>query len=151
MRYRASLQGGISVLIILMMITLSIFGLLALYSARSNYKLAERNAEWTTKYYALDTYARQETARLDDLSRGFSDGAPTEAEVEAMGALGWTVLAREPLTVARKVSQDTMHIEIELALNTATDRPTWDVLAWRETQDGFDYNVGQDLFDPVAN
>ena len=149
MRKNPSISGGISILIILLMIALSTFGLLALYSARTNHLLAEKNALWTKQYYALDTVARKAVADLEHLSAGFINPGQglTIAEGEALEARDWRVVSTAPLTVAQTVSLESMHIEITLALNLgAADSTRWDVLYWVEKQEGFDYSVGKNVW-----
>ena len=142
MKNRSTMQGGASILIILLMIALSAFGLLALYSARSDYKLAEKSASRTQLYYALDATARAETARLELALRGASaPGADT-----AM-SLGWTPLPGGDSVVTKTVTQDAMCIVITLSLPPpGADEASCTVLEWRETQDRFVYPEGYDVW-----
>ena len=131
------------------MIALSAFGLLALYSARSNYVMAKKNADWTVRYYTLDDAARESVARLEALIGAFPDSSEglSDSEQSAVSELGWRVIGQNPYTVSKTVTIDTMHMEVTLAL-LRTDRGEmrWDVLSWREYQDNFDYNQGQDVW-----
>jgi len=138
----------------MLMIALSAFGLLALYAARSDYKLAEKSAQWTQKYYQLDAEASKEAQRLNELVSGFAagNGAFTEAERGAVASLGWDIQAADPLTVTKTVSEDAMHVEITLALRrpgqsgAAPNAPCCTVLGWREVQDEFDYSGGLNVW-----
>ncbi|MCL2747141.1 MAG: hypothetical protein FWE59_00605 [Oscillospiraceae bacterium] len=148
MRNRASVSGGVSVLIILLMIALSAFALLALYSARSNYLLAEKNANWINNYYKLDASAREAVGCLESVARDFpkSDGDISDADLETVAALNWEVLSHSPLTVTQTVSRDTAHLTVTLSLKDGgAGGIRWDVLSWLEFQDRFDYNVGQNI------
>jgi hypothetical protein len=58
-------KGSSSVLVILIMLTLVVFGLLALMSTYSGLKLSRKNAEWTKEYYALDARAEAQLAKID--------------------------------------------------------------------------------------
>jgi len=149
------MQGGASVLIILLMIALSAFGLLALYGARSDYRLAEKNADWTQKYYTVDTLAQKETARLDkalrDLSEGVYDASDkvtlTVAARNIITSLGWVFPPGGPFTVTKTVSLDTMHITVTLALpSPVKENASCTVLEWLETQDGFTYDEGLNIW-----
>ena len=147
MKHRASMQGGASILIILLMIALAAFSLLALYSARSDYKLAEKNAEWTRAYYELDTLAWKEVARLEQSLRDLPAEDFSAAGSRAAVSLGWTAASDDPLTVGKTVDRGTMHIEVTLALRPArAGMAVHTILAWRETQDGFDYGDGLDIW-----
>ena len=150
MRKKATVSGGISVLIILMMIALSAFALLALYAARSNHVLAEKNANRIKAYYQLDTSAREAVVSLNRLFSNLGDQESGMLTVDGERALleqEWTIVKKSPLTVSRKVSQESMHIQVTLALRQdGAASPQWEVLSWAASQDDFDYNTGLNVW-----
>ena len=60
-----SKKGSSSILVILFVITLVVFGTLAMMSAYSDFKLAKKNAEWTRSYYKLDAQGEVMLQKID--------------------------------------------------------------------------------------
>lgn len=58
-------RGSASVLVIMLMLMLITFGVLAMMSAYSNYKISKRNAEWTQTYYQLESDASDVLSKVD--------------------------------------------------------------------------------------
>ena len=52
-------------MVILFVITLVVFGTLAMMSAYSDFKLAKKNAEWTKSYYKLDAQGEAMLQKID--------------------------------------------------------------------------------------
>lgn len=63
-KYFGNNRGATSVLIMIMMIILMIFGLAALTTSAASRKLAQKNAGWLKEYYALQGEAEIAYARL---------------------------------------------------------------------------------------
>ena len=133
MKKAASFQGGVSILLILLMLTLTAFGLLTLVSAHSDYKLSEKNRESADRFYALDTQGQQ---ALRDLAALAAQGTD---RVQALYAAGWTVMERSPLSAGRIWEQDGV---------TLTAEVTWDetgqirVKQWTIAHPDFVYDQG---------
>ncbi len=160
MKHQASMQGSASILIILIMISLSAFGVLSMMSAYSDYKLAQKNAAWTASCYALDAEAQRRVGLLNEslhaAGGGFPGGAPTaEAFREmALGVLpgsGWDLVSEDPFVVKCVVSRDKLHLNVELRLHPPENSPAlYTVLSWRGAQDLFSYNQGQNIWSGVV-
>jgi hypothetical protein len=78
-----SRRGSASAVVVMVTVLLAVFGVLALVSSYSGYKLSQRHAAWTTAYYDVDARAEAALAAIEgDLS-----AAATEAgNVSATGA-----------------------------------------------------------------
>ena len=62
-----SRQGSTSILIILGFLMLIIFSVLAISSSSADYRLAQRNANWTSDYYQLEGRVSEYRYNLDRL------------------------------------------------------------------------------------
>lgn len=62
-----SRRGSASALIILMLVLLIFFGVLALVTAATDLRLAEKRAEWNQYYYLADRRAQDVLAQIDSL------------------------------------------------------------------------------------
>jgi len=73
-----SRRGSASVLIVLMVVLLAVFGAMALTAASANLRLARRHADWSAEYYRFDASAERllaavneetkETTQVDELT-----------------------------------------------------------------------------------
>lgn len=143
------MQGSASILIILIMLALSAFGVLAMMSAYSDYRLAQKNADRIKQHYALETEAQKEVGLLNE---ALAASAVTEFSLSwAAGraeALGWETLAEEaPLVVGRDVDIGSIHLRAEVEIVPGGGPGYCRVLVWREWQDEFDYGGGLDIWD----
>lgn len=55
--HRRSRKGSSTVLVILIMLALIVFGLITMMNSSANYKISKRLAEWTKDYYVLESMA----------------------------------------------------------------------------------------------
>jgi hypothetical protein len=60
-----SRRGSASVLIVLMVVLLAVFGAMALTAASANLRLARRHADWSAEYYRFDASAERLLAAAD--------------------------------------------------------------------------------------
>lgn len=58
-------KGSSSIMVILIMLTLVVFGVLALMSSYSDLKLSKKNANWLEKYYDLDAKGEKLISEID--------------------------------------------------------------------------------------
>lgn len=134
-----TMQGGASVLIILIMISLTTFGVLALVSAHSDLKLARKNEQFMQEYYELETQAESALKNLADaLDKG--------AQERELQRLGWQVQQGDTTRLYMNVSKGLRHIEIILEL-TPNRGEGFDIISWRQTQAEFEYSAGEKLWD----
>ncbi len=145
------MQGSISILIVLIMLTLSIFGVLSLVSAYSDYKLAVKSADTLAVNYELDTEGQKELTTLAEALRDVSPESglamKTVREMTAIG-LGWEKLSDEPSLFARTITQDNrhLHIELECLFDEQGLLESYTVTTWRQSQDDFEYNEGLSIW-----
>lgn len=60
-----SKKGASSILVILMLVVLVVFGVAALTTAISNVRLGQKAADWNDKYYSADAKANEMYAQID--------------------------------------------------------------------------------------
>jgi hypothetical protein len=58
-------KGSSSIMVILVMLTLVVFGVLALMSSYSDLKLSKKNANWLKGYYELDARGEELVSQID--------------------------------------------------------------------------------------
>ena len=134
-----TMQGGASVLIVLIMISLTTFGVLALVSAHSDLKLARKNATFMQEYYQLETQAE---SALNDLSGALA----SNADERKLTSLGWEVQRGEQTRLFMDVSKGLRHLEIMLEL-TPKQGEGFKIISWKQVQKEFDYSAGEKLWD----
>ena len=91
--HSSSMRGGALILVVLLMLALSMFGLLSMYSAHSDHNLAEKRHEWLKGYYELDNMGQYELYRAKQVAR--------DSGFESLTAAGWQV----SIGVAEKIVQ----------------------------------------------
>lgn len=131
------MQGGASVLIILIMISLTTFGVLALVSAHSDLKLARKNAAFVQEYYDLEAEAE---FKLHEVEEALGEGASDRE----LAQLGWQVQLGDVTMLRRDVSKGLRHIAITLELTPNRD---YKLVSWVQTQEQFEYSAGEKLWD----
>ena len=135
MKNQPAMQGSASVLIILVMLSLSAFGVLSMMSAYSDLKLARKNADFITQYYALDAQATEAYSEAQATYRQLVAGGTTSGEAtQVVSAAGWAYDERGAL-LSREFTQNELHLTVEL-------RPIGGELAvvrWQEWQEPFEY------------
>ncbi len=74
MKNIVSMRGGAIILIILIMLALSIFGVLAMTTAHSDLMLSRKGATWVQRYYLLDTMGQNCLSEANEIvkSQGFA-------------------------------------------------------------------------------
>ncbi len=61
----SSKKGASSILVILLLIVLVVFGIAALTTALSSYRLGQKVIDWNARYYAVEAQAQQQYAEID--------------------------------------------------------------------------------------
>lgn len=123
--------GAASLLMVIVVVSMSVLGLLALMSARSDEKLMQRNRDFVTAEYETSANAERSLAQLDDLA---ADCAIIASSDEAYLALverelpdGMEMSGREISWTEISTLGRGLHCVVELAELGAQPR-----LAWRE-------------------
>lgn len=76
-----SRKGASSILVILLLVVLVVFGIAALTTALSNVRLGQKTADWNDKYYAAEAKANEIYAQIDKAVASCFDGA---ADIEEL-------------------------------------------------------------------
>lgn len=69
-----SRKGASSILVILLLVVLVVFGIAALTTALSNVRLGQKTADWNDKYYAAEAKANEVYAKIDKTVASCFDG-----------------------------------------------------------------------------
>ncbi len=154
MKSQASMQGSASMLVILIMISLSAFGVLDMITAFSDYKLAQKNVEATQGHYQLDGEAQRRLCVLNEslgaqwrrgVHSSFDDFLETQRDT--LQAQGWTLSGQNSTVAEQTVTRDSAHITVRLQLKVPVgDNCFYSVVSWRETREPFDYKKGQSIW-----
>ena len=149
MKSDASLQGSASVLIILIFLSMSIFGVLSMVSAYSDLKLADKSARWVTEYYALDAEAERLVLEVHTaLSGCAAQGDYLTNAKEALTYAGWEFYEHEDgglltwRTVTHGEEGRRQNLLVELLLYQTPDaarRRFFEVTRWTQWQEPFTY------------
>jgi len=73
--------GGISILMVFVMLCLTTFGLLTLSTARAEMRLTQKNAQSVTQYYDVSARMQELLAQIDGILRGGEKQGKTRAEL----------------------------------------------------------------------
>jgi hypothetical protein len=142
----SAMRGGAIILVILIMISLSIFGVLAMVSAHSDYILASKGSAWLTRYYQMDAMGQEQ---LQIASDALSTGS-----AEDLGPLGWIVEEdRAILTLqmpAGEFQTGNLHLkqaEQTLKITIALVPEGFKVIGWAQIQESPEYHdPGDDVW-----
>jgi hypothetical protein len=115
-------RGSASLMVILIVFTLMLFGVFALMSSYSEYKLSSKYANWTKDYYVLDQQAQVFLATLDLKSL---EGQTIEKTLQDQ-----TLASKQALLIKVKVLDGRLQI-----------------LTWKQSQNSFDFINTETLWD----
>ena len=90
---RAVSIGGISVLMVFVMLCLTTFGLLTLATARAEMRLTEKNAQSVTAYYASSSRMQEILAQIDGIVKG--GGQSREAMLDEIAHIEGVQVSRD--------------------------------------------------------
>ena len=144
-------NGSSSVLIILILLSLTTFGVLSMISAYSDRKLAEKGMEWVKNYYELDSGGERWLSGVGSVLRGARE-EPGEYFLIVTGRLskagydvrdpyyegGGPVVATDiALNLLGEQYEDSpQHLSVEIELRTDGG---YRVIRWQQWQQKFDY------------
>lgn len=110
--------GAVSLLLLVVVVSLSVLGLLALISARGDYKLTDRAEQFVVSEYSVSAEAEYTLAELDAiLVRCAGEAADDEAYLKAVEALLPEEMQMDERTVywqKESVDRRTMVCEVEI-------------------------------------
>lgn len=138
-------KGSTSVLIILLMVVLMVFGLTILTTTLSNKNLSEKKRDWVKSYYDLESQVALSLADLDYQL----DALKAKADQEDLDLVNlyenMMVLENEDdkyytefVVSDEKEHAKYIHVRLELILDLKISK-NYDIVKYSETQDLFEY------------
>lgn len=137
-------KGATSVLIILLMVVLMVFGLTILTTTLSNQSLSEKKQLWLTEYYDLESDVAVELAtidqRLTDIKKEYDEEVLLDAYRESFELLEVEEKYYYHFRVSEDKDDNLKHIDVmlELYLDKQSNK-NYDIIEYSETQDLFEY------------
>lgn len=140
-------KGATSVLIILLMVVLMVFGLTILTTTLSNRSLSDKKQDWLNEYYALEGEVALSLAGIDhQLEELKSEARNSGQSLETLYKEKLDLIPREDayilfLEVAseEEAANKYISVELELILDTDVTRNNYKIVRYSETQDLFEY------------
>jgi Tfp pilus assembly protein PilX len=131
-----SKKGASSIMVMLMLVVLVVFGIAALTTALSSMRLGQKVVDWNEKYYAAEKAANERYAEADKAVRnapGSGDivGA-VKSELEKLG-FGDVQITGDTLTVSYETWSEDIGISAVLALDIS-DLTSLRPVQWKEIQ-----------------
>ncbi len=148
-------QGSASVIVIMVMLLLVVFGILAFVSGGSSLKLAEKNADAVTSYYLLDMKGEIAAGQISELLK--SDASITGLDTRIRTLTGINDVSVEPQATGNPVI--TVRILGSSLMNGASlrirlqqksepmDPLGLEILEWKLINKPFEYRENVNLWD----
>jgi Tfp pilus assembly protein PilX len=131
-----SKKGASSIMVMLMLVVLVVFGIAALTTALSSMRLGQKVVDWNEKYYAAEKAANERYAEADKAVRnapGSGDIAgAVKSELEKLG-FGDVQITGDTLTVSYETWSEDIGISAVLALDIS-DLTSLRPVQWKEIQ-----------------
>lgn len=156
MDFIAKERGSASVIVIMVMLLLVVFGILAFVSGGSSLNLAEKNARTVKDYYLLDKKAEIATGQISTLIRSHS-GAELIAEIQKeTGVQAVTALPQnvgEPviaLEISDPAINDRASLRVKLQPKSGINGITGiEIMEWKLIYKPFVYDETVNLWEGV--
>ncbi len=134
----SSKKGASSIMVMLMLIVLVVFGVAALTTALSNIRLGQKVQSWNAKYYAAEAEASERYAKIDKaVAQSFLEGPDIAGSIkEYVRGLAFDVSV-EMLGDAYEFSYETWSGDIGISVMLSLDVKDKDSLRavrWKEIQ-----------------
>lgn len=139
-------KGSATVLVMLILLCLTTFGVLAVVSAWSELRLSRKNAAFAEAYYQLDSGGEAALLDADAALKGayVSSGGEKEyleASQAALISLGWQE-AGEGMSRVVSVGLEDKELYLTVVLRPVYDEHArYEILSWKQWQDRFVYDV----------
>ncbi|MCH4890048.1 hypothetical protein EZV73_20885 [Acidaminobacter sp. JC074] len=137
-------KGATSVLIILLMVVLMVFGLTILTTTLSNQSLSEKKQTWLSEYYDLESYVAIELAsidqRLTDLKEANQEETLLQAYMDEFDLIKEGDAYYYYFRVSEDAEENLKHIDVTLEIYLDKNQiKNYDIVDYSETQDLFEY------------
>ncbi len=135
----SSKKGASSIMVILLLVVLVVFGIAALTTALSNFRLGQKVSDWNTKYYAAEGDANERFAMIDKaVEEGFSTNTDNNAQsiAESVESLGFDTDVDTQggvMTICFETWSEDIGIAAVLELDL-TDMHSLHAVQWKEIQ-----------------
>jgi Tfp pilus assembly protein PilX len=131
-----SKKGASSIMVMLMLVVLVVFGIAALTTALSSMRLGQKVVDWNEKYYAAEKAANERYAEADKAVRNASGSGDiagaVKSELEKLG-FGDVQITGDTLTVSYETWSEDIGISAVLALDIS-DLTSLRPVQWKEIQ-----------------
>lgn len=115
-------RGSASLMVVLIVFVLMLFGVFALMSSYSEYKLSSKYASWTKDYYALDQKAQMFLSQLD-------------------------LKKVEGQTIEKTIQDQTLSSNQTILIKVKVTNGKFKILTWKQSQNSFEFTDTQTLWD----
>jgi Tfp pilus assembly protein PilX len=138
-RLLKSEKGASSILVILLLVVLVVFGVAALTTALSGMRLAQKVADWNTRYYQAEAAAWECCAEIDSALQAVQPGPDTDAAAakQALTTLSFDTqveTADNGLRISYQVYSDDGTVGIHTTLAMSFSDGSLSVVQWQEFQ-----------------
>jgi Tfp pilus assembly protein PilX len=135
----ASKKGASSILVIMLLVVLMVFGIAALTTALSSMRLTQKVTDWNAQYYAAEAVAWERCAQIDRAAKAALAGPDAEGTdvEEALSALDFDTQAEAAETGLRiryEAWSDDGSVGISAALSFDVSDGSLRVVQWQEIQ-----------------
>lgn len=132
-----SKKGASSIMVMLMLVVLVVFGIAALTTALSNMRLGQKVVDWNEKYYAAEKTANERYAVADQVVENAFLGGDIAAGIERdLKALDFGAVVQtsgDTLTISYETWSEDIGISTVLALDLG-DANSLHPVQWKEIQ-----------------
>ncbi len=137
-------KGATSVLIILLMVVLMVFGLTILTTTLSNQSLSQKKQAWLNEYYDLESYVAINLAsvdqRLTDIKASTEEELLLQAYQKEFELLEQDDKYYYYFRVSEDKEENLKHIDVMLEIYVDKKKvKNYDIVEYSETQDLFEY------------
>lgn len=133
-----SKKGASSIMVMLMLVVLVVFGVAALTTALSNVRLGQKVTDWNDKYYTAEGEANERYAQIDKAARqAFEGGGDIENNIRRqVESLGFKVSVEEGggiVNISYETWRGDIGIRAVLSLDLK-DKNSLHAIQWKEIQ-----------------
>lgn len=141
--------GGTSILVLLLVILLTVFGVLSIRTSYHEWRLSQKTAANAEEYYHADSIAEERLMELSELlTRLEWSGSPEQwKELETAAAeLGWVTSVKQQTGIVtyEVVMNEASTLKIEVAPEPGGLVPHLSIISWKMvTKEQGDYNLDE--------
>lgn len=131
-------KGASSIMVVLLLVVLLVFGIAALTTALSNARLGQKVDDWDDKYYAAEKEANVDYAEIDKaVSAAISSGGNSESAVKnSLTSLGFETAVENKdgkINISYEVKNEDIALSVVLSLDPNSPG-SLHAVQWEENQ-----------------